>query len=70
MMFLLWIYEVYEMTRVIQDLVILVVELKLAYILCMHSAHILMIFKLCIFYLGATYYCLPRCLRLCFVMFL
>ena len=70
MMFLLWIYEVYEMTRVIQHLVILVAELKLAYILCMHATRILMIFKLCIFYLGATCYCLPRCLRLCFVMFL
>ena len=69
-MFLLLIYEVYEMTRVVQDLVILVDELKLAYILCMHVARILMIFKLCIIYLGATCYCLPRCLRLCFVMFL
>ena len=69
-MFLLWIYEVYKMASVVQDSVILVAELKLAYILCMHAACILMIFKLCIFYLGATCYCLPRYLRLCFVMFL
>ena len=36
-MFPLWIYEVHKMTSVVQDLVILVAELKLAYILCMHT---------------------------------